>query len=332
MPHTLIRCRSCGQVNRGDLHRAEGARCGKCKKKLLASSPKKKRKNGWAEAFLFGGLPSFLVYAAVIIKGPLFVIGAALVLAAAVLLYFEASNRLSGKQFPPRLPRRGDYFERLLLRAYRMLSYGTLWFLYLGVLCFDGADGVSSVFIWKYGWFIAAGIAVVDLIRGGPARAVRGVRAVVGMTMLLVAPTTIGVSLVAFVFAVPILAAVGVAFTLLWIVCDLLGALALAFEGRSEAATMKLAFAFTKFFTLGAGSELADGVLDGADVIDGGTVPDSGFGGIYAQEADGGFAQVDDSYGRPAAVDGDPRTEHYVEPYERNGETVRGHWKSKRDG
>lgn len=40
---------------------------------------------------------------------------------------------------------------------------------------------------------------------------------------------------------------------------------------------------------------------------------------------------IDDTFGRPSEVDGEPRVDHYVEPYTKSdGTVVRGHWKSHR--
>ena len=79
--------------------------------------------------------------------------------------------------------------------------------------------------------------------------------------------------------------------------------------------------------------EMAD--LEGLADLDGFEMGDldglSDVGGHEIAEIDGeGFGPADSTYGDPSIVDGDPRTSHYVEGYERaDGSWVDGHWKSK---
>jgi len=80
--------------------------------------------------------------------------------------------------------------------------------------------------------------------------------------------------------------------------------------------------------------EMAD--LDGLSDLDGAGMADLGglsdVGGHEIAELDGdGFGPADSTYGDPSAVDGDPRTSHFVEGYERaDGSWVDGYWKSKK--
>ncbi len=184
-------------------------------------------------------------------------------------------------------------------------------------------------------YLVAAGSLLIVPMIGLVIEAI-GVAVAIGS--FFAAPFTIGATLLlglAIVIGIILeFVSVGIAVTKLTFV------MLLAVSGRisNEKASLLIGtsyfFALMGFMSIGAFGEMAElsEIGDMADLEGLADIGDLDIPDLDIPEIDGdGFGPADPTYGDPSLVDGDPRTSHYVEAYERgDGTWVDGHWKSKK--